>query len=98
LNLDVDLHRPHRFVSGAELEEAFRKGQEGKTHDVWQGFRETFPNAAGYLILSAVGFNSEKTIALVYLEHRCGNRCGAANYYVMQKLGGVWVKYLPQAQ
>lgn len=98
LNSEVDLHRLHQFVSGADLEEAFRKGQEEKGRDVWQGFRETFPNAAGYLVLSAVGFNPEKTIALVYVEHRCGNHCGAANYCVLQKLGGVWVKYFRQAQ
>jgi hypothetical protein len=95
LNSEVDLHRAHRFVKTAELDEAFRKGEEEKNHDVWQGFREAFPNAAGYLMLSAVGFNPSKTMALVYVEHRCGNRCGGAYYYVLQKLGGVWVKYFP---
>jgi hypothetical protein len=95
LNTEVDLHRAHRFVRNAELDEAFRKGEEEKNHDVWQGFREAFPNAAGYLMLSAVGFNPSKTMALVYVEHRCGNRCGGAYYYVLQKLGGVWVKYFP---
>ena len=98
LNSDVDLHRAHRFVRIADLDEAFKKGEEGKDHDVWQGFHEVFPNAAGYLTLSAVGFNPSKTLALVYMEHRCGNRCGGAYYYVLQKLGGVWVKYFPREQ
>ena len=98
LNSEVDLHRTHRLVRSADLEEAFRKGEGEQSHDAWQGFREAFPNSAGYLMLSAVGFNPSKTLALVYVEHRCGNRCDGAYYYVLQKLGGVWVKYFPREQ
>jgi hypothetical protein len=91
LNSDVDLHRAHRFIRSAELNAAFKDNG-------WQGFRREFPDAAGYLILSAVGFNPEKTMALLYVEHRCGDGCGAAHYYVLQKRDGVWVRYFPPSE
>src|SRR6476469_9736200 len=37
---------------------------------VGRAFARASPILAGYLILSAVGFNSDKTIALVFVEHR----------------------------
>jgi hypothetical protein len=37
---------------------------------VGRAFATASPILTGYLILSAVGFNSDKTIALVYVEHR----------------------------
>ncbi|HTP68100.1 MAG TPA: hypothetical protein VMJ35_04290 [Dongiaceae bacterium] len=95
LNSEVDLHRAHRLVRSTDVEAALAKGAEGKNSDSWQGFRAEFPNTAGYVRLSAVGFNATKTMALVYVEHHCGTGCGAANYYILQKLGDVWVKYFP---
>ena len=95
LSSDVDLHRPHRFVGNAELNAAFEKGNASGKHDAWEGFRQEFPNSSGYLILSGVGFNAGKTLALVYVEHRCGNGCGGARYYVLQRREGVWVQYFP---
>jgi hypothetical protein len=46
------------------------------------------------LILSGVGFNSDKTIALVYVEHRCGNMC-SSRYYILEKRNGQWSKCKP---
>lgn len=91
----VDLHRPHRFIESAELNAAFEKGNGSDKRDAWQGFHQEFPGASGYVILSGVGFNSDKTLALVYVEHRCGNGCGGAHYYVLQRREGVWVQYFP---
>jgi hypothetical protein len=98
LNSDLDLHRAHRFVEKAQLDAALNKNSETKNSDAWEGFRQDFPNTAGYLILSGVGFNSGKTLALVYVEHRCGNECGAAHDYFLQKRDGVWVQYFPRIQ
>ena len=95
LNSEIDLHRPHQFVGTAELNAAFAKGNQSGKRDDWQGFHQEFPKSSGYLILSGVGFNTDKTLALVYVEHRCGNGCGGAHYYVLQRREGVWVQYFP---
>ena len=95
LNSELNLHRAHQYVGRAELNAAFTKGNESAKRDQWEGFRQVFPNAAGYLMVSGVGFNADKTLALVYLEHHCGKDCGGAHFYVLQRREGVWVQYFP---
>jgi hypothetical protein len=40
--------------------------------------------------VSAVGFNMERTRALVYVGHHCGNLCGGGTYHLMVKKNGKW--------
>ena len=96
LHADFRLAKPARLASREELDAAFRSRSTSGVGDGWEGFRLHFPDSAGYLILSGVGFNADRTIALVYVEHRCGGLCGAAHYYILQKRNGRWVQYLPE--
>ncbi len=75
---------------------SFSSSRAEHNRDGWEGFRQTFPDSAGYVILSAVGFNSEKTIALVYVEYRCGGLCGSSRYYILEKRDGRWVRSTPK--
>jgi len=40
--------------------------------------------------VSAAGFNKERTRALVYVGHHCGNLCGGGTYHLMAKKNGKW--------
>jgi len=40
--------------------------------------------------VSAVGFNSDHTRALVYVGHSCGRTCGGGTYHLMAKKAGRW--------
>jgi hypothetical protein len=40
--------------------------------------------------VSAVGFNKERTRALVYVGHHCGNLCGGGSYHLLVKNAGKW--------
>ena len=44
----------------------------------WDGFYTKFPESGGYIELSAVGFNPDKTVAVVYVGHHCGSTCEKA--------------------
>lgn len=88
--------KPYRLVSKDELDAAFRNVPQNAISDGWEGFRDSFPDSSGYLILSGVGFNADKTIAVVYIEHRCGNMCSQAQYYILKKVDGQWVKCVPK--
>jgi hypothetical protein len=90
------IHKPYQVVESAELEAAFHRPQPGAFHDGWEGFRGSYPNSTGYLILSAVGFNSEKTVAIVFVDYRCGGLCGSAQYYILQKRDKDWISYSPK--
>jgi hypothetical protein len=84
--------KPYRLVSKDELDAAFRNVPQNSIRDGWEGFRDSFPDSSGYLILSGVGFNADKTIAVVYVEHRCGNMGSQAQYYILKKVEGQWIK------
>jgi hypothetical protein len=44
----------------------------------------------GYIILSPVAFNADKTIAVVSTGHHCGSLRGGGTFYVLEKKDGIW--------
>jgi len=40
--------------------------------------------------VSAVGFNNDRTRALVYVGHHCGSLCGGGQYHLLVKKEGKW--------
>lgn len=57
----------------------------------WEDFYKKYPNSGGYFMFSRVGFNSDKTQALVYKAHGCGGLCGEGSCLLFVKKDGVWV-------
>jgi hypothetical protein len=52
-------------------------------------FENRFPNNVGYIVLSGVGFNEDRTEAVFYIDHFCG-LCGGGRYVWMEKVGRLW--------
>jgi len=71
------------LLSQAEEETLFPKGGAG-----WDRFHRKFPNTNQIAYLSNVGFNRDKTEALVYLTHQC--RTCSGQFYLLKKIGGKW--------
>jgi hypothetical protein len=57
----------------------------------WEGFYQHYPDSGGWMELSAVGFNANKTVAVVYMGHHCGMLCGGGGFHVLEKKDGQWV-------
>lgn len=53
-------------------------------------FKTRYPNAWGIQRFSRVGFNSDKTKAVLYAESICGARCGTGEYLILEKKDGAW--------
>jgi hypothetical protein len=88
--------KPYRLITKREIETAFRRRAPNAVDDGWEGFRAAFPDCSGYLVLSGVGFNPDKTMALVYVGHSCGGLCAQERYYILRKRDGHWVSYKPK--
>jgi len=58
----------------------------------WPDFYKRFPKSRGYVYMSAVGYNADKTLALVYVGHSCGGLCGGGGYYFMKKVDNKWTE------
>jgi hypothetical protein len=54
------------------------------------GFQTKFPDNWGYFVISHVGLNSNKTEAILYIDHFCFGLCGNGSYYLMRKQNGSW--------
>jgi len=75
-----------RLISQQEVER-FSPSKPG----IWWGsFYRNYRGAAGFLMLSKVGFNREMNQALVYRAFACGDTCGFGSYVCLVKEGGRW--------
>jgi len=77
---------PYELVPKAWIAEIFaKKGIEG-----WKDFYSKYPDSGGSISMSAVGFNKDKTLAIVYMGHSCGGLCGGGAYHILRKTDGKW--------
>ncbi|HET9365222.1 MAG TPA: hypothetical protein VFP71_09475 [Candidatus Angelobacter sp.] len=90
-NLADSLFRfPHKLISADEEYALFAKG----TKNGWKQFHRKYPHKA-LLSVSAVGFNREKTIAMVATESDCGPLCGSGGISFLRKTDGMWKEFHP---
>jgi len=71
----------YQFVSAASINEIYAKDGEKGLND----FYSKNPGAAGRISLSAVGFNPDKTLALVYMGAQFGG-----TFHFLRKIDGKW--------
>jgi hypothetical protein len=82
------LPNEYEIVPSATIEAFFK----GKGSGSWAGFYKKFPNTGGFVYVSNVGFNSDRTLALMYAGHSCGGLCGGGAYHFFKKVDGKWIE------
>lgn len=70
----------YELVAQSVLDALLKNNPQG-----WQEFRYRYTGSNGYVEFSPVGFNPDKTVAVVYMGQHCGNLCGSGQMFVMQK-------------
>lgn len=80
----IKVEVPYRLIMADELKSAIQTAG-------WEGFYQRYPDSGGWMELSAVGFNVNKTVAVVYMGHHCGALCGGGGFHVLEKKDGKWV-------
>ena len=81
----IPMDLPYEFIFEKDLKAIFKEGVSG-----WKEFYEKYPNSGGVNEVSAVGFNADKTVAVVYVAHSCGGLCGGGGFEVLEKKAGKW--------
>ena len=76
------------LVGKAELAGVFRKGEIDMG---WTRFYKKYPDSSGLIFLSKVGFNPDRTQAMLYAGRQCGGLCGSGSYLLLNKRNGKWV-------
>jgi hypothetical protein len=83
--------RQYIIFPEGELESTFTSGTDGvQSEKGWKTFFQRHPSYQGWMEVSAVGFNPDKTIAVVYVGYHCGDECGGGEFKAMQKQDGKW--------
>lgn len=83
----LDLSAKYILLSQQERRVIFSKADVNKS---WKGFHQKYPDAKGYINLSNVGFNEDRTQALVNTYRKCGENCGGEKMVLLTKLNGKW--------
>ncbi|MGB9245581.1 MAG: hypothetical protein WCC03_19695 [Candidatus Acidiferrales bacterium] len=73
------------FMSPEERDELFSKAGG------WKDFAQKYPNAAGFTIVSAIGFDAAHRQALVYVGNSCGMLCGTGYIVLLEKKKDKWI-------
>jgi hypothetical protein len=81
------IEKPYNLIPKQEFADLFKKDGPG-----WNGFYSRYPDSGGIIQLSAVGFNTVRTKAMLYVGHSCGWLCGGGGYSFVQKKDGKWVR------
>jgi len=58
--------------------------------DGWQHFYGRYPDSGGFMIVSPVGFNKAKTLAVLYTGSECGMVCGEWRFHLLEKVNNKW--------
>jgi hypothetical protein len=82
-----DIGVQYLLVPTAEINAAFKDLEDGD----WRIFHAQYPESGGFIEVSAVGFDPNKTRALVYVAHHCGGLCGGGTHHFLRKYDGHWL-------
>jgi hypothetical protein len=85
LTRSTELKTSVAFITPAERDELFSKTSG------WRDFAQKYPNAAGFTIVSAIGFNHSHNEALVYIGNSCGMLCGTGYVVRLEKKKDKWI-------
>lgn len=83
------LNVPYEFVSKEALLATL--GSQGN----WPEFHRLHPGSGGFMSFSAIGFNADKTRAMLHANYGCGGMCGTGGFFFFEKVDGRWVALKP---
>lgn len=87
--IEAKLTLPTKYIliSRQERSAIFSKAHVTKS---WQSFNQKYPGANGYINFSNIGFNEDRTQALVDTFRKCGDKCGGEKMVLLAKVNGKW--------
>jgi hypothetical protein len=79
-----------RLLSRKEERSIFAEGADARRNG-WKRFYERFPGSPGIITVSRVGFNRDRTMAMVYVGWQSDYLAGHGQLYVLKKQDGKWI-------
>jgi len=78
-----------QVVQKSQIDQEFDEA-EGLPGPFWERFKEVRPKCAGIVKTSRVAYSHDLSQALIYLDWRCGGRCGTGNLVWLEFENDSW--------
>ena len=78
-----DIDKPYELVNTETI------GTLIKDHK-WGDVYKRYPDSGGIIRVSTVGFNRQKTLAIVNTGSSCNDLCGSGSFHLFKKIDGKW--------
>jgi hypothetical protein len=78
-----NIEKPYEIVASETIDTLT------KDHN-WEEFYKRYPESGGVIMMSAVGFGHDRTLAVVYTWSTCNNLCGRGSFNLLKKVGRKW--------
>lgn len=78
-----EIDKPYELVSTETIGTLIRNYN-------WDDFYKRYPDSGGIIRVTAVGFNRQKTLAIVFTGSTCNNQCGRGSFVLFKKVDGKW--------
>jgi hypothetical protein len=85
LSTEMAIGREYTLLDAEEMSDIFTNYQDG-----WEEFYIRYPDSPGITTFSRVGFNQDRTEALVYMGTQFHYLAGAGNLIRLEKKDGEW--------
>jgi hypothetical protein len=82
LQRQFDIGKPYEIVSKDNIALVLK--------NEWDQHYDRYPRSGGYIFMSAVGFNKDRTLAIVYTGSFCGGLCGREQFHLLEKIHDHW--------
>ncbi len=56
----------------------------------WKAMRARYPGAQAAVSVSSVGYNADRTLAILKIRHGCGSLCGGGDDVLLRRVGDGW--------
>lgn len=86
LDRKFNVNKKYVLLNARNFSSIFKK----EDIDGWSDFYKKYPDSSGYITFSRVGFNSDRTKAVIYWETSAGMLCGYGGYILLFKQNGAW--------
>lgn len=87
----LDLCPKLKGASQSEIDVSMSARQPDGSTIGWPGFYKAFSGATGAMYLTLPGYSKRGDLAVVQVAGVCNDLCGGGSYWILRKIGGVWV-------
>jgi hypothetical protein len=62
----------------------------GEPEKYWEAFYKFYPRSTGHISLSSIGYNKDRSVAMLIVDLGCASLCGSGDVVTLRRVGAQW--------